>query len=169
MLDIQGRPDIDTGVEQFLDILPALRVARARLAFRDIGVGKLIDDQRRGSALQRRIQIEFTAGHAAVAHLDGRQLLETFEEFLRLRAPVGFNVAHDDIGTCRACAARCFQHGIGLADAGGRADEDFQPPAMCTRFIPLYSGKQFVRITSLRPDHQVLNELDLAPGSIQGH
>jgi hypothetical protein len=43
MLDVDGSEHIDAGIEQLLDVLPALLVARWRIAAADVGVGELID------------------------------------------------------------------------------------------------------------------------------
>ncbi len=76
-------------LEQLLDILPALRVTRARLAFDDVRVRELIDQQRRGPALQRRIEIELAARHAAVAHIDGASCSRPSSSFSVSTRPCG--------------------------------------------------------------------------------
>ena len=53
VLDVQGRDDVDPGLEQLLDVLPALLVARAG----DVGVRELVDERDlrpRGRARRRR-------------------------------------------------------------------------------------------------------------------
>ena len=54
VLDVDRRPDIDALLEQLLDVLPALRVARRRIAFDEIGMRQLVDEQDRGPALAAR-------------------------------------------------------------------------------------------------------------------
>ncbi len=60
MLDINGGKNVDARVEQLIDILPALRVARAgRIAVRQL----IHQDQRRVTG-KRRVEIELLH-HAA--------------------------------------------------------------------------------------------------------
>ena len=54
MLDVQGGQDVDAGVEQFINILPAVGVR----AVRGVGVGVVIDDGRGGAAADDRVQVE---------------------------------------------------------------------------------------------------------------
>ena len=57
MLDVERGPDVDAGVEQLLDVLPTLRMARRGIAADEVGVGELVDEQdgrrRRFSAASR--------------------------------------------------------------------------------------------------------------------
>ena len=54
MLDVERGPNVDAGVQQFLDILPPLRVA----AVRRVGVGEFVDEDQLGLARQRRVYVE---------------------------------------------------------------------------------------------------------------
>ena len=76
MLDIERGPDIDAGIEQFLDILVALGMA----AFRRIGMGEFVDDDELGPSRQRRIEIELHERVAAIGDRPARQNLEAFEQ-----------------------------------------------------------------------------------------
>src|SRR5208337_5555149 len=67
MLHIERRPDADAGVQQFLDVLPALGMARKWLALGDIGMRQLVDEDRGGSAFQRGVEIEFASRDSPVA------------------------------------------------------------------------------------------------------
>ena len=62
MLDIQSGPDVDSRIEKFLDILPALGVT-TRLG---IGMSELIDEDQIGMARERGVDIEIIQLHAAV-------------------------------------------------------------------------------------------------------
>src|SRR5215475_9954902 len=64
MLYVDRRPDADPRFEQLLDVLPSLGMAHGRLAACEIGVGKLIDEQNVGMALERGVEVEFLAGDA---------------------------------------------------------------------------------------------------------
>ena len=57
MLDIERGPDVDAGRDQLLHILPALGMA----AFGGVGVGEFVDDDQRRLALERRVDVEFSA------------------------------------------------------------------------------------------------------------
>ena len=85
VLDVQRRPDVDAGIEQLLDVLPALRMARRRLAADEVRVRELVDEQDSGPALQRRVEVELLAHHAAVGDGQRRQPLEPCEQVLRSR------------------------------------------------------------------------------------
>ena len=61
VLHVEGRVDVDAGVEQLLDVLPALRVARRRIAAADVGVRELIDQQQLRLARERGVEIELAS------------------------------------------------------------------------------------------------------------
>ena len=62
VLGVHRRDDVDAGVEQFVDVLPALRVPRARR----VGVGELVDEGDLGLAGEHRVEVHLLEGHAAV-------------------------------------------------------------------------------------------------------
>lgn len=53
--DVDGRVDVDTGLEQLIDILTAPAVAAALR----ILMGQLIDKDERGPAQERTVEVEF--------------------------------------------------------------------------------------------------------------
>ncbi len=55
MLDVHGRPDVDAGVEQLFDILPALGVPGSG----DVGVRQFVDQNQLRLPLERPVQVEF--------------------------------------------------------------------------------------------------------------
>ena len=75
MLDVQRRDDRDPGVEQLLDVLPALLVARAR----DIRVGELVDERDFGPPGQHRVDVHLFERCAAVGQRSPRHELEVAE------------------------------------------------------------------------------------------
>ncbi len=136
MLDIERRPHVEAGVEQFLDILPALGMA----AVRRIGVGQFVHHDQRRAALQRRVNVEFLDLAAAIVDLFSRQDFEALEQRGGLGAPVGLDQADDHVDALGLDAAGAQQHRKGLADAGSGAEEDLQfaaalacPPAPAAR------------------------------------
>ena len=66
VLDVDRRPDVDAGVEQLLDVLPALRVPRCRLAAGEIGVGELVHQENGGVPGERGVEVELLPHDAAV-------------------------------------------------------------------------------------------------------
>ena len=61
--------------------------------------------------------------------LRGR-IVEAVEQGLGLLAAVGLDDADDDVDPVARLGAGRLQHLVGLADAGGGADEDLQPADM---------------------------------------
>ena len=102
MLDVERRPDVDAGVEQFLDVLPALGMA----AVGRVGVGEFVDDDELGLARQRRVDVELLD----LLRRDSRCLGAAGSRGLRAapavsRAAVGFDQADDHVAAL-ALAAR---------------------------------------------------------------
>ena len=126
VLDVECRPDIDAGVEQFLDILVAFGMA----AVRRIGMRQFIDDDEFRPPGQRSIEIELHQRVAAIGDRLARQDFKALEQGGGLGPAMGFHDADDDIlpSRLRRCAPR--QHGIGLADARRRTEKYLQPAAL---------------------------------------
>ena len=66
---------------------------------------------------------------------------------------MGLDVPDDQIDAGRPRRARRFEHGVGLADAGHGAEEDFQTPPAFGCFVVLESGQQLIRIEPLPVGH----------------
>ena len=126
VLDVDRRVDVDARVEQLVHVLPALGVARAGR----VGVRELVDEQQRGLARERGVEVELLERAAAVLDALARQDLEAVEQRGGLGAAVRLDDADDDIAALRAQALRLGQHRVGLADAGRRAEEDLEPAAL---------------------------------------
>ena len=71
MLDVDRRDHVDPGIEQLVDVLPALLVARAR----HVGVGELVDQRDGGVAGQHAVEVHLLEARATV--LDHRRILAT--------------------------------------------------------------------------------------------
>jgi hypothetical protein len=123
MLDVERRPDIDAGIEQFGDILVALWMA----AIGRIGVGEFIDDDDRRLAGKRRVEIELLDDPALIRNFPAPHDVESIEQFGRLAPAVGFGEADDDVLAFGLQSAGPAKHGKGLADAGRGAEENGQP------------------------------------------
>ena len=125
MLDVDRRPDIDAGPQQFLHVLVALGMA----AIGRIGVGEFVDDQQRRLQRQRAVEVELLHGVTMVELRTAGQDLEPVEQRQGLGASVRLDEAHHDRHPLALQLARGGQHRIGLADAGRGTDEDLEPAA----------------------------------------
>ena len=80
-------------------------------------------------ARQRGVEIELLDRRAVIVDLPTRQHLEIMHQRLGLGAPVGFDVAGDDIHAGGALLVGGLEHGVGFAHAGRGAKEDLQSAA----------------------------------------
>ncbi len=144
VLHVDRGVDIDAGIEQFHHILPALGVARAGV----VGVRQLIDQQQRGAAQQRGIEIELRERDAAMLQPLRRQDLQAFEQRLGFRAAVQLDIADDHVDARGGLLARGFEHGIGLADARRRAEKYLQMTARRCAGLALHALQKYVGIGS---------------------
>jgi hypothetical protein len=69
VLDVEGGIDVDAGIDQFDDILPAFGVAAAR----GVGVGEFVHQDEAGVAGKRGVEIELFESDAAMRHTATRQ------------------------------------------------------------------------------------------------
>ena len=124
MLDIHGRVDADTRAQQLLDILIALDVAAAI----GVCVGQLVDEDELRAPFERRVKVEFAQRDAAVGHFEHGQLFQTLQERQRFRPGVRLDIAGDNVDAGFKRLMCGFEHGVGLADACGIAEKDFETP-----------------------------------------
>ncbi len=122
------RDDVDSRVEQVLDILVALGVARAR----SVGVGELVDQANGRPASQDRVDVHLAEGHAAVFDDARGDDLEVADLLLGLGAAMGLDQADDDVDPLRLEPVPLAEHRIGLAHAGRRAEVDLEPAPRLT-------------------------------------
>ena len=145
MLDVERRVDVDAGVEELLDVLPALGVARPL----GIGVGELVHQQDGRAARERRVEVELLERGAAVGDEPRREDLEPLEKGLRLRAPVGLDVADYHVDAVRLELARGLEHREGLADPGRGAEEELEAAPSLPRLLLLRPGEEGLGIGPL--------------------
>ena len=122
VLDVHRRQHGDPGLEQVVDVLPALGVTGAG----GVGVGELVDQHHLGGAGEHRVGVELGQRHAAVGHRPAGQDLEALDHLRRLGAPVGLDQPDDDVGAALGAAVGLAEHGVGLADPGRRTEVDPQ-------------------------------------------
>ena len=120
-----------------------------RLAWREPGAlvcassSTRISAGRRASAASRS---NSASVRAAVLDRPARQDLEAAQQRLGLGAPVRLDAADDDVDALGALLAGRLEHGVGLADAGGGAEEDLELAACLAGFLLLDAGEQLVGI-----------------------
>ncbi len=98
MLDVDCGEDIDTGVEQFFDILPALGMP----ATGGVAVRQFVHQDQRWPPRQRAIEIELPEGPIPVRNFPERQNFQALQQRGGFLATVGFNDAHHHIQTLLA-------------------------------------------------------------------
>ena len=101
MLHVDRRVDIDAGGEQFLDVLPALGMARAGM----VAVRELVDDEQLRLARERAVEIEFGQYDAAMLEAHRRQDFEALEQRFGFGAAVQLDVADHDVDAVAAAGA----------------------------------------------------------------
>ncbi len=125
VLDVERGVDVDPGVEQFHDVLPALRMAAAF----GVGVRELVHQRERGTPGEDRVDVHLFQLVAAIGDVTPREDLERLEQGPGLGAAVGFDDRDDDIVACLEPFGTLTQHLERLADARCRTEEDLELPA----------------------------------------
>ena len=106
MLDVERRDHVDAGVEQRLDVLPPLLVARPG----NVGVRELVDQRDLGPAGEDRVDVHLLECRAAVVERPPRHDLEAADLRGRLRPAVGLDEADDDVGAALGASAALAEH-----------------------------------------------------------
>ncbi len=120
MLDVDGGDHVDAGLEQLLDVLPALGVAGAG----HVAVGQLVHQGDGRGALQDGVDVHLGEEGRAVLDLSARDLFEAGQHGLGARAAVVLDEADDAVGAPFDTAVRLGEHRVRLADAGCRTEVD---------------------------------------------
>ncbi len=102
VLHVAGRIDVDAGIQQLFDVLPALDVPQRG----GVCVGQFIDQNQLRLARQGRIQVKLAQRRSAIGNLQGGKPLQPFEQLFGFRPPVRLDVADDDVLLRRACSLR---------------------------------------------------------------
>ena len=122
VLHVDRRDDVDPGGEELLDVLPALGVARAGRA----RVRQLVHHAHLGCPREHRVDVELGEHRAPVVEDRAGQHLEALEQLGGPGPSVGLDEPDDDVRAPLEAAAGLVQRGVGLADAGRRAEVDPQ-------------------------------------------
>ena len=120
VLDVDGGDHVDPGVEQLVDVLPALLVAGAR----DVGVRELVDEDAFRLPGEHGVDVHLFEGRAAVLHLPARHDLEVADLRGGVRAIVRLDEPDHDVGTAFVRSLTFVEHREGLPDAGRSTQVD---------------------------------------------
>src|ERR1700761_4846270 len=94
MLDVDRGDHGDAGIEQFLDVLPALLVLTARC----VGVGEFVDQNHVRVPLEDALYVEFREVFAAIMDVAGRDYLDTVKQRSSSPTPVSFEYRGHQVG-----------------------------------------------------------------------
>ncbi|MGY4302649.1 hypothetical protein ACVWXN_010744 [Bradyrhizobium sp. i1.4.4] len=139
MLDVDGGVDVDAVGQQLLDVEIALGMAAAG----GIGMSELVNQRDPRTALDHGIEVHLLDALAAVIEPLARHHLEPAHQRLGLGAAMGLDKADHHVDARVAPGMGALQHLVGLADAGGGADEDLQLAARA--LLPARGFKQRLR------------------------
>src|ERR1022692_5347475 len=145
MLDVERRVHIDAARQKFVDVLPALRMPRARC----VGVGKLVDENQSRAPNERGVEIEFPDRCARDIEHQWRQWLETLEQCGCFGAAMRFEYTDHDVAAGATQRLGGDQHRIGLADSGRGAEEYLQPAPGRAGLPRLYGGEKLIGVRTL--------------------
>ena len=120
MLDVHGGQHGDAGVEQLLDVLPALGVAGAG----HVGVRQLVDDGDLRTACEHRVDIHLGKGGLPIGQRPAGHHLQAFQQRGGVFPAVGLHEPDHDVGEPALAAVGLLQHREGLPDTGGGAEVD---------------------------------------------
>src|SRR5579884_3903534 len=114
VLDVDGGNDVDSSVEEFVDVLPTLLVTTPG----HVGVREFVDQHQRGPSGENGIQIHLLKRRPAIVDAPTRYHLKVANLFRSVQATVRFDEPNDDIGAPFAAATPFVQHRERLTDAG---------------------------------------------------
>ena len=123
MLNIERRPNVDPGFQQFGDVLPALRVAAAGR----VGVRELVHQDDFGTAQKGGVQVKLAQRCVLMRHEPHREAFQFLGKLLCFRPAMWFDVSGNDIKAPGVVFPCIREHGEGFADPGGHAEIDFEP------------------------------------------
>jgi hypothetical protein len=145
VLNVDRRVDVDAGIEQFVDVLPALQMACAL----HVRMREFVDENQLRLAGERGIEIEFSELAAAVFDMRERQNLEPFKQRRGLATAMRFGDADQHIHAFVAAPLCGLQHRVRFAHTRRRTEEYLQLAALAFFFVALQLVEQLVWIGSV--------------------
>ena len=142
MLDVERCEYIDAGIQQFFDILPALRMTGTGR----IGMRQFIHQDQRWLALQGRIQVELRQLLVAILHLFQRQQFEAVQHGGGFGAAVAFDHAGQHLAPFTMQFVGGAKHRVGFSNAGRCTKIDAQLAAPSQALLHLQLGQQGIWI-----------------------
>jgi hypothetical protein len=121
MLDIEGRDDIDPGIEQLEYVFATLLVS-ART--RHVGMCKLVDEHDLRLPTEHSVEIHLLEHRATMLDHPTRDDLEICQARLSHRSTVAFHDADHDVRTAVAASMTLVEHRDGLPDAASGSEID---------------------------------------------
>ncbi|GAP59365.1 hypothetical protein AHiyo1_26530 [Arthrobacter sp. Hiyo1] len=122
VLHVDGGEDVDAGVEQFLDVLPALCVA----ASGDVRVGVFVDDGDARLACQDRVDVHLFKAGVPVRNRVRRDDFQSVHQGTGVAAPMVHGEGHHHVFTAAAQPVSLLKHGVGLPYSRGCPEENAQ-------------------------------------------
>ena len=120
VLDVDRGDHVNAGVEQLVDVLPALLVPRAR----HVGVRELVYQRDLRMTGEHRVEVHLLELAAPVLHLLSRDDLDPVQQRRRLRAVMRLGERHDDVRPPLRSPVPLAEQGVRLPHAGGRPQVD---------------------------------------------
>ena len=128
VLDIDGGVDVDAGVEQLIDVLPATFMATARR----IAVSQFVHESHRRPASQQGVEIHLLEQASLVFDPPSRDQGQAVNQRLRFASSMRLDDTNDDIRALTMQLACSGQHGVGLADSRRRTEKHREPARRLT-------------------------------------
>ena len=144
VLHVHRGEHVDARVQQVDHVLPALHVKRAL----DVGVGQFVHEDERGLALQGCLQVELLQLGAPVGEDLPGQHRDPLGQGDGVPAAVGLHHPGHHVHPLVLADAGFLEHGVGLADARGHAEEYLQPGALGAGLLLLHFLQQGIRVGS---------------------
>ena len=126
MLHVQRADHVNARLQQLQNVLIAFFIS----AKGGVGVRQLIDDGDLRPSLEDCVEVHFLHRHAPVLHPLAWNHFESLDQRLCFGPTMCLDKRQDNIDAALFKSMGLLQHLIGLADTGGRADVNLQPPAL---------------------------------------
>ena len=142
MLQIDGGNHRNTAVQQFADILPAVRIAAAGR----IIVSQSVDETGLRVPAEERRHVHGIIVAAGMPGGDQGNHFEALEDLLNVGSDVRLQRAHDNVLAALFPPSPLVEHAERLAHARSVAEEDLQAATVFASLIGLHFAQQFFRI-----------------------